>query len=236
MSKVNIPVEEIISQLPGAFIYKDLDLKYCAANLLIAKSFGFKSVDDMLGLNSYDIQCEVVNSAEDFIRHDRKILADMIPIKTLDIHRFSDGQIKIFLGERRLTNDKNGVVNGVLYQASEIDQGSLMQLGVSLGKINERYFTTADKKKGYRFTIENTFYTLTKRELQLLFFIVRGKTAKEISKIMKISCRTVEGYIENIKNKMKCTTKNSLIEKSICNGFLNIIPDGLINHNLSIVI
>ena len=60
-------------------------------------------------------------------------------------------------------------------------------------------------------------FKLTKRENTCLFYMVRGKTAKEIAGLLFISKRTVEKHIEHIKNKFNCTTKSQLIEKVIEN-------------------
>jgi len=43
---------------------------------------------------------------------------------------------------------------------------------------------------------------LTKRELDCLNYTIQKKTSKEIAKMLKISYRTVEKYLENIKRKM----------------------------------
>ena len=56
---------------------------------------------------------------------------------------------------------------------------------------------------------ENLF--LSKRETQCATLLIRGKTAKEIAKIMNLSFRTVEHRIEHMKNKFGVTTRSELI-------------------------
>ncbi len=51
---------------------------------------------------------------------------------------------------------------------------------------------------------------LSKRELECLFLLAQGKTAKEIGRILKLSYRTVEFYIVNIKNKTGNFTRTAL--------------------------
>lgn len=51
------------------------------------------------------------------------------------------------------------------------------------------------------------------RESQVLVLLVRGKTAREIAIQLSLSKRTVEFYLNNIKNKMGVFTKSQLIEK-----------------------
>src|SRR5205814_689580 len=62
---------------------------------------------------------------------------------------------------------------------------------------------------------------LTSRQSECLFFIIRGKTSKEISQLLNISMRTVEDHTDHLKNKFNCKTKSVLIDKAIFNGYLN---------------
>lgn len=58
---------------------------------------------------------------------------------------------------------------------------------------------------------ENELILLTKREIEMGYMLVEGKTAKEISKIFCISQRTVEHHIANIKDKLNIRKKSDLV-------------------------
>lgn len=53
--------------------------------------------------------------------------------------------------------------------------------------------------------------SLSKREYECLFFFSQGRTMKEIAEKMKLSPRTVEVHINNIKIKTGCHTRGELI-------------------------
>lgn len=53
---------------------------------------------------------------------------------------------------------------------------------------------------------------LTNRQLECLKLISNGRTAREVARIMNVSSRTVESHINTIKDKLKTTRKNSIIE------------------------
>lgn len=55
----------------------------------------------------------------------------------------------------------------------------------------------------------------SKREVECIYLTVRGKSAKQISNELKISRRTVEEYLTNIKVKMGVYTKSELIDNAI---------------------
>lgn len=54
---------------------------------------------------------------------------------------------------------------------------------------------------------------LTLREVQCLRLLQQGKTAKQTAKILHLSSRTVESYLENIKSKLNATNRVDLLNK-----------------------
>ncbi|MBT4879863.1 MAG: helix-turn-helix transcriptional regulator [Alphaproteobacteria bacterium] len=63
-----------------------------------------------------------------------------------------------------------------------------------------------------RFYLTNGSY-LTKQEMKCVKHLLRGKTNKEIANVLDLSSRTVEGYIETLKERHECATKSQLVQK-----------------------
>lgn len=61
--------------------------------------------------------------------------------------------------------------------------------------------------------LQTSGQSFTSRELECLQWIIDGLTAKQIARQMHISYRTVEAYVQSLKNKMKCHSKIQLISK-----------------------
>lgn len=74
---------------------------------------------------------------------------------------------------------------------------------------------------------------LTQKESECLFYLMRGKASKFIASVMRISCRTVEFHIDNLKHKFACRTKAELISCAIQKGYMSIIPETILTHNLA---
>lgn len=55
---------------------------------------------------------------------------------------------------------------------------------------------------------------LTDQQLECLFHLVKGKTIRKIGETMKLSHRTVEHYLEAVKIKLSCKTREELIAKA----------------------
>lgn len=62
---------------------------------------------------------------------------------------------------------------------------------------------------------DNIFTLLTKRELEVLKYILLGKTAKQIAKEINLSHRTIEEYTGKIKRKLQCHHKSEIYSKIV---------------------
>ncbi|MDR3478364.1 MAG: LuxR C-terminal-related transcriptional regulator [Gammaproteobacteria bacterium] len=56
---------------------------------------------------------------------------------------------------------------------------------------------------------------LTKRQIDCLYHLVCGMSIKHIAKTLLLSPRTVEHYIETIKQKMQCNSRSELISNAL---------------------
>lgn len=68
---------------------------------------------------------------------------------------------------------------------------------------------------------------LTQRQTQCLYYLIRGKTAKEIGKIINLSPRTIEDHIAGLRYKLNCNTIRELVGKAIECGFVNVQIDNI---------
>ena len=72
--------------------------------------------------------------------------------------------------------------------------------------------------KNFALTGELEGEVLTNKQLNCITYLIEGKTAKEIAKVIGISYRTVEGHIIKLKTRFNCQTKTELITKLLKNG------------------
>lgn len=56
-------------------------------------------------------------------------------------------------------------------------------------------------------------FRLTPREQQIAEYLLAGKTAKESAQILGLSARTIESYVNTLKNKLGCQKRSELILK-----------------------
>ena len=89
-------------------------------------------------------------------------------------------------------------------------------LATSLTLLSQLGFLNSEKESLARLpglSLKNIY--ISRRELEVLEHVVRGKSARLIALDLDISKRTVETHIEHIKNKLGVTNKSELIEKAL---------------------
>ncbi|MBA3537577.1 MAG: helix-turn-helix transcriptional regulator [Tatlockia sp.] len=74
----------------------------------------------------------------------------------------------------------------------------------------------------HRFTYDNNL-SFSHREMVCIYHLLNFKTAAETAKIMNISPRTVESYLDNIKNKLGCSTRGEVFQKLKDNPYWSAI-------------
>lgn len=65
--------------------------------------------------------------------------------------------------------------------------------------------------------------SFTRREAECMVHLLKGKTLAKIASVLKLSSRTIEYYVNNMKTKLNCHSKYELIGKVSETTFLNTI-------------
>lgn len=184
------------------------------ANKFLLDFGGYKTLDNLIGLTDED--CPWAHHSELFVQHEKDALAGNV-YTALQPTMGADGQLHWF------SNYKYPVYN----EESSFQYLQVIALDIKcpqfLSFINKLYHNENYDVQQY-FINKNTDENLTPKELKVLFFLLRGSTAKEIAKKMKLSNRTIEQYIDSIKNKFKCSTKSQIIDYAVSKGYAHIIP------------
>lgn len=219
---------ELIEHLPGYVLWKDINSVYLKANTNAAHLLGFKHPDELVGITDYDVCCKAADDADLFVEADKKVQRSHKPISVLNVSTFANDQFKILLANKSLFFDGNSEPCGVVGQYLELDSG-ILKNSYFLFNIHSMI---KNKKNVANYYLNGEYggIKLSTRQAQCLFYVLRGKTSKVIAKLLHLSNRTVESYLDDIKVKMECKNKAELIEKSLYLGFLEIIPPGVITH------
>lgn len=203
------------SRLLGLYAKKDTNSVITDCDEMFLRYTGAKSKDQIIGHTDFEFVWQ--EYAPLYRKHELEILSGneystIIPIKD------SKGDTLLFLHNKTRTFDDEGNTNGLIVRAVEILNPNYQELISTLSKINTKKNLIFALGKG------TGDIKLSARQKQCLFFLIYGKSAKAIARVLKISPRTVEVHIEVLKTKFKCHTKNELIDTAIHMGFLDHLP------------
>lgn len=218
---------------PGYILYVDLNFNFVFATNKTAKIFGFDNLKNMLQGGYSEINCPAAAFAEDFIEQDRKTLKTEGSLKILDTRPYVDSVLKTFLFEKTVLRDENNQVVGVSCTALEMSGDYLKNFLYQITRHTDRNVSDYGQVGNVYLGAKYDEFGLSARESQCLYYMLQGKSSKAISKALNnISYRTVEKYIEHIKDKMHCNSKSEIVEKAIAKGYLNVIPSDVLNMNV----
>lgn len=196
-------------KLPICSYFDNLDIIIQKTNELNAEACGFNSASAGKGKTVFDIFSK--DLAQYIFDKDSEMLhANRTQIIEEEGSRVDDIQYQALSFKFPLYGDNAHILGmfgfSVMLGKQPLSQ-SILQIA-SLGLLNN---TSPSILPGAQF--DNIY--LSKREMECLRFTVRGKSAKQIAAELKISSRTVEEYLNNIKLKLGVFSKAELIDKTL---------------------
>jgi DNA-binding CsgD family transcriptional regulator len=174
---------------------------------------GMDSVTHFIGKTALDFTSR--KQAECLFTHDKNVLtANKIRIfdEEFVAKKHSYHFISIKSPWYNPANEIIGIFNCAIALGKQELEGSLAVIA-KLGLLDALGITSKKNQVMLGSEIENVY--LTNREIQCLRLHVRGQSAKEIAMTIGLSRRTVEHYLENIKKKLRVSSKTELIQKTI---------------------
>lgn len=203
------------SLLQGMHVYlysKDQKGHFLSVNECLAKDAGFTKEADMIGLTDYDISWK--KFAPTLRKNDMEVISSRNPrFKVETIQIYNGKKLDLFTCKFPLQLNSKKIFGNA---------------GVSFLLDNEELITklnnfSASNQLNYSQPLKEDAH-FTKREIDCLFYLVKGMTTKEIAKTLIISPRTVEHHLNNIKGKLNCSSRSSLISKAFT---LRVIQENL---------
>ena len=212
-----LPLDKsLLDHMPGHIGWKDVNRSYQGANKSLLK---LKGIKDIIGKTDEELSPACVENNRVFLEQDLRVLkGDKISV----VHKDSKTNTIFLLEKSPIINQEN-TITGLIYYCRPWHKADIFHILSQLdNKLDLRI-------QNYILDHHHNKFKLTNRECECVFLLLRGKTAKEIAGLLSLSKRTVESYIENIKNKMNCQNKAEILVKAISNGYHNQIPSRL-NH------
>jgi DNA-binding CsgD family transcriptional regulator len=213
----------ILGNLPLCILIKNNSFQFVAANQKACELTGFKTPNDMIGLTDAELNCPAAELYEEIQQQDRSVLEGSDQF-FLDIGYYADTEdLKIlYTSKRKMIDEKSHthlIISTTILPITTINN-VLFNL---IHSANKKY-----EVHSYQLKNEMGHHKLTNKQAECLFYLLRGKSNKEIAHILKRSPRTIEDHIALLRDKFNCLNKSQLIEKAFQMGFAQVLPPSLI--------
>lgn len=213
--------DSFIDNMPGYLWIKDVQSRYLACNQRLLNIFCLKSKKEIIEHADVDLPWAIY--ADIYVEGDKQALSGETKTFLQPVLLKDNTQLIITTRKTPIFDHVNkvigvqGVVNLITTPKKTFSISQLSGFDSSLINFPQ---------SSIQYTLTDNFdsFNLSKREAMCLFYMIRGKTAKQIGDILCISKRTVEVHLENIKIKFGCKSKSEVIGKAIEAGFIQLIP------------
>lgn len=190
---------------------KSLSGQYLFMSENLAEFAGFDSPGRMIGLRDSDTIWK--DQAECFRQGDIEAFKGKVLINRSERIRFAKEPDKIreLLVTKTALRDKQNEIIGVVGSAIDITPCNILQ--------HSSHFDGTEKKSILKNPLSEL--TFSKKQKAILQYMIMGYSAAEIGHLLNRSKRTIEGHIEQLKNKLQCTSKAEIIRWAVTSGLLH---------------
>ena len=204
VSDIHSYFDNITESIPASIYWKDKKGLYLRANNALAKSTVKSSCEDIVGFTDYDLSWKdeafIMQKNDNEVIYTGQSKTVIEPAKT-----FQDNKTRLFLSHKSPLRLRTGKIIGTFGLSFVIDDK--VSVPANLFAVNP---AAGDNKANYAYT-----FGLTERQIECLFNLVKGMTIKQIAKTLSLSPRTVEHYLDTIKQKLNCESRVELISKAL---------------------
>ncbi|MGL4485897.1 MAG: helix-turn-helix transcriptional regulator [Yersinia sp. (in: enterobacteria)] len=197
---------------------KDNQSRYIYANNRFNKSLNLPNNYNIEGSSDGELPAPTAVFAGEFQRQDRQVELLQDRATAIDIHKyFGLSYLTPYFSDKYPLIDNNGVSQGVIYHGRPVRDITLSLLNKVVKVPTSLVFTPPSA-------------LFTKREWEVLFYILHNFSSNEIAKKIHLSSRSVCNITQNIYRKAGVTSKPQIVEYCYENKINNYVPQSFFEY------
>lgn len=210
-SQTLLTIEDVLN-FPCNVYFLNTDSAILNINQHSAKLCGFESIHDAIGKSVFDVLHR--DSAQSITNVDKYVASNRCTKIHDDLMIRSDSYTEEYLTIKSPVYNENDQIIGIFGCSIAINKQPLAESLSVITDLNLLKSPGMQNKNGVISHagdhINGIYYSY--REIQILNYSSKGRTAREIATILKLSHRTVENYLSRIKDKLGASKKSHMIE------------------------
>ncbi|MCC8422862.1 LuxR C-terminal-related transcriptional regulator [Photorhabdus thracensis] len=193
---------------------KDKNSCFIYGNLALKSLQNFSNSFEFEGFYENELPWDSAKFAEEFIKHDKKVMEKQQRICSVETHIFGREQVlSSYFFEKFPFYHEDGNCIGVIYHGWKAPNYSLTHL-----------YQYHDKLPA-SIMLQPPIDLFTQREWDIIFLFLQKNTRRQIGRILNIAYRTVESYMARIYSKIGINSSQQLEEYCRANNFNYYIPE-----------
>lgn len=205
-------IESFLEKTFACAYWKDCHGRYLGVNDVFLQASGVGSPLDIIGKTDRDLIWH--EQAQALMTNDKIIITTENAQVWLEQAQHTDGYIANYLSHKSPLRNRRGKVIGVfglsyVFEEDDWSVDKLTEINMIVGG------GALDRIKRYLSTLQRNKHQLTRRQLDCLFYLVQGMTAKQIAEMLALSRRTVEQHLDSIRAKLGCQLRSELIARAL---------------------
>lgn len=214
---------------PWLISFKNRDSEYIGCNQRILELNNLNSTKDIIGKHDNDMPWGVSADINAIRLEDQRILSKEVSF-ILYRYKVSEKEINLLIKKLPLFDENNHII-GVATCSTEIINFNLPNVIHTLKTASIVITPALIESIKDIFLAASRKLSLSIREEECLYFLLKGLTSKQIGKVLGLSYRTIESYLDNLKDKFACRKLSALIVKALELGYLDNIPVRILLRN-----
>lgn len=222
---------DFVNLLPGYVWWKLYDEAHSIElmNTAAATVCGFSDPHVCLEeqITDSNLPCRASEFSEQLIVEDNKALEEPESLRLVNVICFADNDWRVTYGHKKVVRDHAGEPVGVIGHLHNLTDCTFLSNAFNLLHRDLRYDENLSQAS-YHIVNQYKASSLTPRESECAFYVLRGQSNREISEKLHISIKTVEVHYQHIKSKLDCRFRSQVIEKLLNLECLQQIPASLL--------
>lgn len=199
-------LDHIFESFPGTVYCKDKEGRYLAANRVMSYVNCVANPADILGKKDSDLVWH--KEAPIVFQHDQEVIYAEKSNTFLEPGTTSDNKLQTFFSHKFPLRNKANKIIGIFGMSTLFNDAKTMR-----SWLYESGFLTPPQALSQNIPAINE--GLTERQMDCLFFLIQGMTMKQIATSLNLAPKTIEHYLEAIKQKLGCRSRTELISKAL---------------------